>query len=191
MFELYHWDSRNCVLLIQTYVWGKVPAERSERMPKDMNVRACGSCTACCKTHGVRSLDKPENVWCTSCAIGVGCERYDTRPTDCRDFSCVWLIGEGAENDRPDKNKVVIGVDDMQELGDTVTIHELRSGAFEASALAQEWVRKGIGLRMPVWIRRLGARDKLLLPPTAELSNAIKTELRERNVAVHRYHFLA
>jgi len=100
------------------------------------------------------------------------------------------LTGEGTEHDRPDRNKVVIGVDELPEIGDTVTVHELLPGAFERSALAQSWMRKGIGLRMPVWIRRLQARDKLLLPPTTQLSAELKRELLDRNVAVHRYHFI-
>ena len=66
-------------------------------------IRQCGPCTACCTVMGVVELQKenyqPCRHNCGCCAI------YDRRPSMCRDWSCVWLLGfiEGDEPARPDR----------------------------------------------------------------------------------------
>lgn len=90
---------------------------------------SCGGCTQCCKTLKVSEIDKPEHTWCTACTIGVGCDRYATRPQSCVEFECVWLQSQRepgaalAPELRPDRSKVVIGLsrtrlsaDDMARL---------------------------------------------------------------------------
>ena len=69
----------------------------------------CDGCTFCCKVMGVPELDKPPNMWCASCEIGVGCRNYETRPKGCVDFECAYAQGLiGADPDvRPDRAKVV------------------------------------------------------------------------------------
>lgn len=56
-----------------------------------MTDNLCGGCTMCCKIMGVTELNKPANSWCTKCTKGVGCSVYETRPTSCVEFKCVWL----------------------------------------------------------------------------------------------------
>jgi len=73
----------------------------------------CGSCTLCCKLLGVASLGKPVNAWCARCEKGRGCRAYATRPGECAEFSCAWLLsvraGEPVSRDlRPDRCKVVV-----------------------------------------------------------------------------------
>ena len=53
--------------------------------------RACGTCSLCCKLLGIGALEKPAGTWCQHCAPPGGCRIYDSRPTECRSFSCVWL----------------------------------------------------------------------------------------------------
>lgn len=76
--------------------------------------RSCGSCTLCCKTMGVpdhAAGPKVTHKWCPDCKIGVGCGIYETRPTTCREFECVWLqdrMNLFDEDCRPDKTGCVI-----------------------------------------------------------------------------------
>lgn len=70
--------------------------------------RECGSCTYCCKTMGVRELNKPEHKWCEHCSIGKGCNIYSTRPASCKEFECLWLSGLAPEELRPDKSHIVL-----------------------------------------------------------------------------------
>lgn len=47
-------------------------------------------------------MDKPKGQRCPhQCASG--CAIYDRRPKECRVYTCSWLDGEGAEQDRPDR----------------------------------------------------------------------------------------
>jgi hypothetical protein len=77
--------------------------------------RTCGECTLCCKVMGVTSLQKPRDRWCQHCEPGKGCQIYEQRPAECREFRCLWLDWEWMPEDlRPDKSKVVLfsNVDD-------------------------------------------------------------------------------
>lgn len=80
--------------------------------------RSCGSCTMCCKTMGVSDLKpepKPVHVWCRHCEIGRGCSIYESRPTTCREFECIWLQdtrGLFGDEDRPDRLGVVFTTSD-------------------------------------------------------------------------------
>jgi hypothetical protein len=78
-----------------------------------MTVNHCGSCTLCCKLLGIPELDKPQDRWCTHCAVGSGCRIYESRPASCRDFECVWLQSQKEAKPlplalRPDKSKMVL-----------------------------------------------------------------------------------
>lgn len=78
-------------------------------MPEPQPQRKCGSCTLCCKLVGVKSLDKPPNKWCTHCDKSGGCKIYESRPDDCREFSCAWLINPSIPEDwYPLKSKMVL-----------------------------------------------------------------------------------
>lgn len=77
----------------------------------------CGSCTMCCNLFPIPELAKPAHTWCSDCTPGRGCNRYETRPSPCVDFACMWL--QGMEDPtktppppemRPDRSKVVMFV---------------------------------------------------------------------------------
>ncbi len=52
--------------------------------------RDCGTCALCCKVYTVAAVPKQEGIWCQHCIVGQSCKIYAERPTDCRDFYCLW-----------------------------------------------------------------------------------------------------
>lgn len=86
--------------------------------------RQCGSCTLCCKVMGVHEGDfhKPKDRWCPHALKHAGCGIYETRPTKCRDFNCLWVTGQfGHPEHRPDK---IHGVVTSSTDGKNWVIHE-------------------------------------------------------------------
>ena len=68
--------------------------------------RQCGECTLCCKVMGIKEDDfqKPKDEWCQHAKKKCGCSIYDTRPSICKGFECLWLRGQfGGPELRPDK----------------------------------------------------------------------------------------
>lgn len=96
--------------------------------------RACGACTACCKTHMVQELGKPIGAWCTHCARGVGCLIYEKRPQGCIDFSCMWRLGvTGDPKEPPHKTGVVGDMQDLPQVGLTLILYEYKPDALQSS----------------------------------------------------------
>ena len=80
--------------------------------------RACGTCTLCCKLFDIRELDKPQFEWCKHCEIGQGCKIYNTRPQECRDFICSFLVDSSlGEEWFPSKSKIVVTNDTGALIG--------------------------------------------------------------------------
>lgn len=156
-----------------------------------MAIRQCGGCTACCKTHAVPAVRKIEFEWCPHCETGAGCRIYESRPLECRAFACLWTAGEGTESERPDKSRCVLDIDVLEGLGMTLTIHELRPGAYEKSALAQHWTRRMFGASLAVWIRRARAQDTLMLPPRLAKNKELVDLYTKAGVRVQRYDALS
>ena len=69
-------------------------------------MRDCGECTECCTAMAVSQLSKAAGEPCEHCT-GAGCGQYDSRPSQCRAFSCMWLNGTGKERDRPDRSGMI------------------------------------------------------------------------------------
>jgi hypothetical protein len=57
--------------------------------------RSCDGCTLCCKLATVVSLAKPHGVMCDHCAPEAGCQIYDARPYECREFFCEYRLNPG------------------------------------------------------------------------------------------------
>ena len=74
--------------------------------------RACGPCSLCCKLMSVQDLapEKPAGQWCPHCPTRSGCGIYEARPQSCRDFDCLWRLGLGSEEMRPDRSHVVFNM---------------------------------------------------------------------------------
>lgn len=117
----------------------------------EVTMLGCDSCTICCKVMKIQELDKPGNVWCKHCEIGVGCRSYEDRPESCRVYECVWLKSQRFPNPipgelRPDKSRVVIGT--MND-GDDVVLYvtQDRPDAWkkgEFGKLIAKWQSTGI-----------------------------------------------
>jgi len=70
--------------------------------------RSCGDCTMCCKVLAVAAMNKPLLTWCPQCQIGKGCAIYATRPAECAEFACLWLLDETMPAElQPNKVKFV------------------------------------------------------------------------------------
>jgi hypothetical protein len=65
---------------------------------------------------------KPKDRWCPHALKKRGCACYETRPTKCRDFNCLWVTGQfGEAAHRPDK---IHGVVTATTTGENWVIHE-------------------------------------------------------------------
>jgi len=85
--------------------------------------RECGDCTLCCTLLGVRTLDKAPNVTCKHCLDK--CTIYPTRPDECKDFNCSWLLGKIPQYFKPNECHVMLSglQDDIQaQLGKGIEI---------------------------------------------------------------------
>ena len=75
--------------------------------------RACGDCTLCCKVMAIEQLAKPAGSWCAQCRPGRGCLIYHDRPTECRSFSCLWLLNDRLDQYwKPNRSKLVLTTSD-------------------------------------------------------------------------------
>lgn len=70
-------------------------------------MRECGDCKACCIWMDVHSLKKPAGVACKY-LCSRGCDIYEDRPGDCREFMCAWLTGMIPKNMKPNAVHAVI-----------------------------------------------------------------------------------
>lgn len=127
------------------------------------NVRTCGGCTACCKTHAVHELPKKAGVWCTHCDIGKGCKIYEGRPRGCADFQCGWLLGMWNEEDRPDKLKIVPSFIEVPHIGLTLCLFELTEGALQ-TAFVSKVTKIEVHSGRPICHVPLVGRNQLYLP---------------------------
>ena len=74
-----------------------------------MTARQCGDCTLCCKIMAIETLAKPAGRWCGHCRPGQGCLTYETRPSECREFNCLWLMDERfGPHWKPSRSKLVV-----------------------------------------------------------------------------------
>jgi hypothetical protein len=73
--------------------------------------RKCRSCTACCKELAILEDDikKLPGELCKHCNIGNGCGIYETRPSVCRTYHCLWRsLPEMDEAWRPDLSGILM-----------------------------------------------------------------------------------
>jgi len=79
---------------------------------KRQEERTCGECTLCCKVMPILDPKVPSlgGQWCSQCKIGVGCQIYDDRPLECREYLCLWRQGILPDDCRPDKCGAVFSI---------------------------------------------------------------------------------
>jgi hypothetical protein len=63
----------------------------------------------CCHLGEIPDF-KPYNQWCVACSSHQRCDRYDTRPTPCRQFECYFLTSDLGEAWRPNQCGLVLSV---------------------------------------------------------------------------------
>lgn len=77
--------------------------------PKLVEGRSCGECAMCCKLLKIDDLQKPASQWCVHCSTRQGCDAYETRPRQCRQFFCHFLENAKlGEEWRPSKSRILL-----------------------------------------------------------------------------------
>lgn len=98
--------------------------------------RACNECTVCCTVMYVPTIEKAPYTQCKN-VCERGCAIYETRPSECSGYSCLWLIDKGdilREEDRPDKSGL---------LFEMSSVHRDKSAFEEKTGIAFLIVREG------------------------------------------------
>jgi hypothetical protein len=141
--------------------------------------RVCGSCTACCKVPKIDapSLQKPAGVMCQHCT-GSNCGIYESRPTPCRTFFCLWRrVGGMPDELRPDRIGVMFSIESVTPpqnpfeklfvIGRSInTLADLDSPG--ARQVVQVFIEQG---DLPVWLSH--QQQRRLLHPHPALRDAI------------------
>lgn len=84
----------------------------------------CGECTLCCKLLQLNTVPSAIGEVCRHCTMGAGCNIYETRPNECREFRCMWLQMENAGIEmRPDKCGIL-----FDKMSDDVICARLEEG---------------------------------------------------------------
>jgi hypothetical protein len=103
----------------------------SRMVDHNMATRQCDGCTACCTVMGVTELGKGNFIDCQH-VVDRGCGIYGSHPKSCKDFVCMWRIGVGSDEQKPNLIGLVI---DTTRPGHTfhpgLFIRELWDGAIE------------------------------------------------------------
>jgi hypothetical protein len=95
--------------------------------------RSCGDCQLCCTLVPVKGIGKPANTPCTFQGT-CGCKIYPERPRECAVWSCMWLMDERTDVERPDKAHYVI-----DPMRDTAAL-QLSNGEVLPFPTVQVWV---------------------------------------------------
>jgi hypothetical protein len=131
--------------------------------------RECGECVACCDLLYVAELKKPARQRCPDCT-GTGCGIWETRPSVCRNWHCVWrMLGAMPPETRPDRLGVMFELRSQRPARNILSKRYIRGISlggvenFEAPL-----VRKAIDMfskaRAPVWLDHNG-QDVCVHPP--------------------------
>jgi Fe-S-cluster containining protein len=90
------------------------------------------------------TFKKPSGDWCQFCKASEagGCSIYEERPHSCVVYQCGWLQGVGTNDERPDKLKVVIQIEDTDEYGVVAIFYESFPGVMKKSKRAQRIFRE-------------------------------------------------
>jgi hypothetical protein len=72
----------------------------------------CGTCKACCTVFDIEDLAKPAGTPCKH-LCEAGCGVYETRPSACRGYFCIWRDDKAValglpEWARPDRTGVIL-----------------------------------------------------------------------------------
>ena len=117
---------------------GDDSAERERRAAS----RSCGTCSLCCTVLRVDELGKRAGNDCTHQRGDQGCGIYETRPSICRSYQCLWRQGGLEDDERPDATGGIVDLETVG-IGLRLGIRLKRRGHFERSpkllAIAQRY----------------------------------------------------
>ena len=69
-------------------------------------MKSCGECTLCCKLLETHDVPSEIGVYCHHCLNG--CQIYDERPKECRDYQCMWSQMDTVSDElRPDRCGII------------------------------------------------------------------------------------
>ncbi len=86
-----------------------LPLQKSNFVPPLADNRH-GECTECCDVVAVDELGKPHYARCPH--LRANCGIYETRPSSCKTWRCVWNMGLFGDRPdwRPDKLGLLFGL---------------------------------------------------------------------------------
>jgi len=106
-------------------------------------MRGCRECRECCIVMAINELQKPADEACPHlCA--KGCDRYASRPLECRKFDCMWLTSILPAWMKPNKVHAVVWPADVQnEEGVAVQIVRVNfNAAFPMNSRVLRWAKR-------------------------------------------------
>ena len=138
--------------------------------------RECGTCSLCCKLLAIKDewLTKAQGEWCSHVVKGGGCGCYETRPSVCRGFECLWLSSTVSPIEmRPDKIKGVLTV---TTDGHHIVLHEdpayPNKARLALKPMLDKWIEDGAHYYVVVREkRRWFYGNPRLLPAASEMMN--------------------
>lgn len=133
-------------------------------------MKNCGDCVLCCKLLRVPTLEKPVGVWCKHFKKNQGCLIYNERPTECRNFNCLWLQSNAMDEGlKPSRCGIVFDLNREDRIV-VAMVNPFKSNAWKSGKpklLIQQILRDGY----IVWVS-VGNQKNLLLPPNCGLDEA-------------------
>jgi hypothetical protein len=106
-------------------------------------MRGCGDCVVCCVYLKIPALNKggfehcrhlkldhpprSDELQLTGNAKGGNCSINSSKPQVCHDYKCLWLLGHGEEQDRPDRSKIL--ADTLHNIDGGFEVKQLTEGA--------------------------------------------------------------
>jgi len=71
-------------------------------------INKCEECTLCCELLPIKEINKQPSVLCSDCTLSKGCNIYNNRPEECKNFNCLYIEdNEMPDFLRPDKCNVI------------------------------------------------------------------------------------
>ncbi|MDE4910377.1 hypothetical protein PQI07_06630 [Methylobacterium sp. 092160098-2] len=145
--------------------------------------RECGECVMCCKALHIdtQELKKPPDVLCVH-NTGTGCGIYETRPSVCRTWLCLWRrIETLPQHMRPDRSGLLLSAEFGHQNGDPfqkfyVIIRSIDNKSRFETDLYKNLVRmfsEHVGI--PVYASLDG--KKRMVHPDDRLANAIRMDI--------------
>jgi hypothetical protein len=125
--------------------------------------RRCGTCNACCTTHGVPELKKIPFSKCEHLALVKGCGIYNERPKSCRDFECLWLQGAFEGVHRPDRLGIVFSVNYPPPGCSQALVGHVIDSAYLGAYETQQFLEK-LALRVVIILSLPDGSRKLMGP---------------------------